>query len=99
MQEAFEPIQRDRRTFMEGRRYVYLIALGVASGHQGQGHGGRLLRHLIAECGDRGAPLYLETETEANVEMYKRFGFRLVKRVTLPQLGLPMWEMVREPAA
>lgn len=97
MQEVFDPVLRDRRSFMDGRAYVYLLVLGVAPKHQGRGHGGRLVRRLFAECDRRGVPLYLETETEGNVSMYRSLGFRLIKRVRLPILGLPMWEMVREP--
>jgi hypothetical protein len=31
------------------------------------------------------------------VKMYEHFGFRLLKRITLPIVDLPMWEMVRGP--
>jgi 2-polyprenyl-3-methyl-5-hydroxy-6-metoxy-1,4-benzoquinol methylase len=31
------------------------------------------------------------------IQMYEHFGFRLLKRITLPIVDLPMWEMVREP--
>lgn len=39
--------------------------------------------------------LYLETETGRNVAMYERFGFEVIRRITLPVVDLPMWEMVR----
>ena len=42
-------------------------------------------------------PLYLETETENNVAMYEKYGFKVVKKTTLPIINLPMWEMVRAP--
>ena len=28
--------------------------------------------------------------------MYEHFGFRLIKKIMLENIGLPMWEMVRE---
>jgi hypothetical protein len=31
--------------------------------------------------------------------MYEHFGFKLLKKITLPIVGLPMWEMVKEPRA
>jgi hypothetical protein len=29
--------------------------------------------------------------------MYEHFGFRLLEKIALPVIGLPMWEMAREP--
>lgn len=99
VQQVFEPMVADRDANMEGRAYVYLMIIGVATEFQGQGFGGKLLRAVIEETEQAGIPLYLETETERNVDMYERFGFTVVKRITLPIIDLPMWEMVREPTA
>jgi ribosomal protein S18 acetylase RimI-like enzyme len=67
----------------------------VASARHGQGIGTRLLRAAIADSEAKGWPLYLETETEYNVGWYERFGFTVLKQITLPQVGLPVWEMMR----
>ena len=96
MQQVFRGMEKDRREHMVGRRYMYLQIIGVAHRHQGKGHSGRMLRAMIERCKGSGRALYLETETERNVGMYKKFGFRLLKQITLPVVGLPMWEMVRE---
>jgi hypothetical protein len=40
-------------------------------------------------------PAYLETQREANVPYYNRFGFELQKKVDIPG-GPPMWLMWRE---
>ena len=32
----------------------------------------------------------------ANVSLYQKFGFEIVKKFTIPSLNLPMWEMVRK---
>jgi ribosomal protein S18 acetylase RimI-like enzyme len=82
---------------MKGRTYLYLMVLGVATEFQGQGFGGKLLRALIEKSEQAGVPIYVETETERNVKMYERFGFRVLKQITLPIINLPQWEMVREP--
>jgi ribosomal protein S18 acetylase RimI-like enzyme len=82
---------------MKGRAYIYLMIIGVASEFQGQGFGGKLLRALIEKSERGGVPIYLETETERNVRMYERLGFRVLNQITLPLVNLPMWEMVREP--
>lgn len=87
----------DRKRHMKDRDYWYVMVIGVRTAHQGQGIGSRLMRAITAECDAAGEPLYLETETEANVPFYTRHGFELIERVVLPELDLPMWEMVREP--
>ena len=86
----------DRAQNSAGRPYMYLLLLGVRVAHQGKGLGGSLLRALMADCDAHNLPIFLETETEENVKMYEHFGFRLIKKITLDKLGLPMWEMVRE---
>jgi hypothetical protein len=44
----------------------------------------------------QGVAVYLETETEGNVAMYEKYCFEFVKKITLPVVNLPMWEMIRE---
>jgi ribosomal protein S18 acetylase RimI-like enzyme len=97
MKPVFQPIQADRKQNMLGQPYVYLLILGVAPEHQGRGWAGRLLRALVDHSLRRGRAVYLETETESNVRFYEHFGFRTIRTITLPELNLPMWEMVREP--
>lgn len=99
MKRIFDPIQRDRRGIMGGRDFIYVLMLGVAEAHQGKGHGGRLLGALFGRADRQGLPVYLETETENNVSLYEHLGFRVMRKVTLSQLDLPMWEMLREPVA
>jgi ribosomal protein S18 acetylase RimI-like enzyme len=96
MAPIFKPIQVDRKENMQGKSFIYLLVIGVASAHQGQGFGGKLLRALIEKSELTGMPLYLETETESNVSMYERYGFQVVKEIALPVIDLPMWEMTRE---
>ncbi len=90
-------LSSDRTRITAGRPYVYLLLLGVRTENQGEGLGGSLLRALIERCDSEQLPIYLETETEENVQLYEHFGFDLVQRITLNRLGLPMWEMMREP--
>lgn len=97
MVTVFMPIDQDRKEHMRGRDYIYLLMIGVDPQHQGQGYGGQLLSGLIEESEQTGLPVYLETETENNVSVYEHFGFKVVDKVTLPQIDLPMWELIREP--
>lgn len=99
VQAAFRPIEADREAHLRGREYLYVIILGVHPQRQGQGIGGRLLGAAISASEREGLPLYLETETERNVTFYARHGFRTLQQVTLPTVGLPVWEMLREPGA
>lgn len=98
MGRIFNPMERDRLEYTAGLPCHYLQILGVGPDHQGQGHGGALLRALIDECEVSHRHLYLETETESNVALYEKFGFRVVKKITLPIVELPMWEMDRAPS-
>ena len=82
---------------MNEKSYIYFMIIGIASKFQGQGFGGKLIRALIEKSERIGIPIYLETETEDNVKMYERYGFKTVKQITLLNINLPMWEMLREP--
>ena len=75
MGSIFKPMLKDRLDFMAGKSYFYLMVVGVASEFQGQGFGGLIIRELIDKCEKSGNHLYLETETQENVEFYKRYGF------------------------
>lgn len=92
---VFQPLGADRHAIT--RRHLYLMIVGVAPEHQGQGFGRALIDTLIAHGERRKLPIYLETSTERTVAMYERFGFRVSRRVTHPVINVPQWEMIREP--
>jgi ribosomal protein S18 acetylase RimI-like enzyme len=95
---VFGPIEQDRKVHLQGRDYLYLQLIGLSPQYQGQGFGRILLAALFAESEQKGLPIYLETETEKNVQIYQHLGFKVLKKATLPLIDLPMWEMIREPA-
>ena len=97
MGSVFKPIAEDRRKHMAENPYLYLLVIGVTTEQQGKGFGRKLIGAAIEKSEREGIQLYLETETEENVKMYEHFGFRLLEKITLPIVDLPMWEMVREP--
>ena len=99
MKLILKSVPEDRKENMGEVQYMYFLLIGVAATFQGKGFGGKLLRALIEKSEQLGISLYLETETEDNVKMYKRFGFKVMKKITLPVINLPMWDMVREPGA
>lgn len=96
MEIIFAPLEAARRKEMSGRKYIYLLILGVSPAYQGQGYGGKLLRAVIEESNDAGLPIYLETATEKNISMYEKFGFKKLERIDHPIINLPQWGMIRE---
>jgi len=77
----------------------YLQVLGVAPGQQRRGVGAALLAAGLATADARGADVYLETSSEANVGYYRRHGFDLVEPGRpLYDGGAVMWQM-RRPAS
>ena len=76
----------------------YLEVLSIAPEHQRRGHGSALLRPVLERCDRNGVPAYLETNREANLPYYRRFGFELTERIALPD-SPPLWLMWREPSA
>jgi ribosomal protein S18 acetylase RimI-like enzyme len=97
MDTCFTPMIKDQKKNMNGRDYIYLTILSVKKERQGKGIGGKLLRSVIDGCDQEGLPIYLETEILENVQMYEHFGFEIVKKITLPEINCPVWEMMREP--
>jgi len=97
MGTIFKPVVEDRREHMAGRAFLYVLVFGVSTELQGKGFGRKLIGAAIEKSKREGLYLYLETETEENVRMYEHFGFKLLKKITLPIVDLPMWELVREP--
>ena len=77
--------------------HLYLWVLGVDPEAQGRGIGRALLQDVIGRAEAQRVPVYLETATQANVAMYRRFGFQPFGELDLPS-GVHMWQLER-PAA
>jgi len=97
MMKIFDPLSTDRKNNMKGKSYLYLTIIGVRTDLQGKGYGRKMLEGLIKESESKKIPIYLETAEAENVRMYEKFGFKLIKEITLPIVNLPQWEMIREP--
>ena len=77
----------------------YLAVLGVDPSSQGRGFGPHLMAPVLERCDREGTPAYLETDTEQNVALYERHGFRVTGELTLPGgAEPPVWLMWRESA-
>lgn len=60
----------------------YIEVVAVDPAYQGMKLGSRILEHMIALCPPE-EPIYLECTDEANVGFYEKFGFKVVREVTL----------------
>lgn len=74
----------------------YLALLGVDPAHQGSGLGGQLLRTKLSMCDANGTPAYLETQKPENLPFYERFGFRVMKEISVKDCP-SVWLMWRDP--
>jgi ribosomal protein S18 acetylase RimI-like enzyme len=79
------------------RPHAYLWFLGVTHAAQGHGVGSRLLAVATARLDAEGRPAYLETQTERNLNLYRRHGFEVISEHR-PRPDAPMlWSMWRDP--
>lgn len=76
-------------------RFWYLHYVGVRPGHQGRGHGGRIIRAQTAVADAEGVPCWLETATPENVPLYERLGFVTRVEWDVPGGGPHFWGMKR----
>jgi len=97
MAKTFRPIEKDRKEKMKNTSYIYILIIGVKQEYQKQGFGGKILRAIFEEADKTSIPIYLETNTLKNVQMYEKYGFKVLNEIILPRLDLPMWEMKRDP--
>lgn len=80
-------------------RFWYLHYVGVRPGHQGKGHGGRIIRAQTAVADAEGLPSWLETATPENVPLYERLGFVTQVEWDVPGGGPHFWGMMRPSAS
>lgn len=75
----------------------YLGLLVVHPAAQRSGIGGALQEHVYSDADRDQLPSYLETQKEANLAYYRRFGYELVQELHPVRRGPPLWTMRREP--
>ncbi len=78
------------------RPHAYLWFLGVRPEAQGHGVGSRLLAAGLREVDAQGRHAFLESSNPANVSLYQRHGFELVKTYRARADGPPFFAMWRE---
>lgn len=74
----------------------YLALLGIDPAFQRRGLGGALLAPQLSECDATSTSAFLETQKVENLVFYERFGFRVLKEISVPS-SPNVWQMWREP--
>lgn len=75
----------------------YLYNLSIKKDAQGRGLASKLMRPMLDFCDEEKMVAYLETNKEANVGLYRHYGFDLMKEEVIPQTPVVHYAMVRHP--
>ncbi len=75
----------------------YLYNLSIKKDAQGKGIASKLMRPMLRFCDDERMVAYLETNKEANVGLYRHYGFQLMREEQIPKSTVTHYAMVREP--
>ena len=75
----------------------YLFNLSIKKDAQGKGIASKLMRPMLGFCDDERMVAYLETNKEANVGLYRHYGFDLMKEERIPKTSVMHYAMVRRP--
>ena len=80
------------------QHHWYLATIGTPKIHQGKGVASALLQARLRHCDDASVPAYLESSNAANLPLYQKHGFVVLREFSAE--GSPtLWLMLREPAA
>lgn len=72
----------------------YLASIGTLPERRGTGAASALMRARLAEVDRQGVAAYLESSNEANLPLYRRFGFEVTKELRVDD-SPPLWPMLR----
>lgn len=74
----------------------YLQIIGVDPAYQGQGFASQLIRPMLERINREHLSCFLETNTEKNVAIYRRFGFEVVSDDKIKGTGLTSFAMLKK---
>ena len=78
--------------------HYYLFLTGVDPSQQRQGVSRALLGDKLERIDTERIPVYLETQSPSNVEIYEKLGFVVVQKRAFPfQSSIFNWGMLRQP--
>ncbi|WP_105616405.1 GNAT family N-acetyltransferase [Vallitalea okinawensis] len=77
-------------------QHQYLMLIGVDPEKQGQGFGSKLLTPMLRIAEQKGHPCYLETHNENNVQIYEKYGFKVISEDIVPGTDIIQFSMVKD---
>ena len=95
--ERFATFGRVKDEHTPAEPHWYLNVLATHPDWQRQGLGSAIIAPVADRCRTEGLPLYLETETVANVAYYRHLGFDVRSEWDVPPDGPHMWGMILRP--
>jgi ribosomal protein S18 acetylase RimI-like enzyme len=63
---------------------------------QGKGNASRLIKPMLARMDREQLSCYLDTNNENNVDLYRYYGFKVMKKYQFPNSNIVNWSMLRE---
>ena len=75
----------------------HLSPVAVDPVHQGKGYASKLIRAMLERFDNENIACFLETQVKKNVEIYKRYDFKVVEKGIIPEANLEHWAMIRLP--
>lgn len=77
--------------------YYHLMTIVIDKQFRGQGIFRKLISPLLKECDEKKIPIALETHNKENLDIYKHFGFEIVKEFSDEKLDFKQYCMIRKP--
>jgi len=87
----------ERRRRLAVTPYIHLGSFAVDPKHQGKGYASKLIRPMLQRLDEMRIHGYLETQSESNVSLYQHYGFEVLGKGSVPDVGIPHWDMMRAP--
>ena len=79
-----------------GNEDGYIYNLTVLHHEQGKGIASKLLKPMLEYCDRVKTPVYLETNKEMNVDIYKHFGFEVALQGNVPKSDVEHYAMLKK---
>ena len=76
----------------------YLAVLGVRPEFRGKGCASRVVKPVLDRLDALKLPAYVETSVNEYIDLYRHFGFKVLREAALPGSHGKMWVMLRDAA-
>jgi ribosomal protein S18 acetylase RimI-like enzyme len=87
----------EKHTALLSMPHYYLSVLGLRPEAQGKGLATQLITPMLERADSEAKPCYLDTHNEANVNLYRHYGFDVVDQDAMKGLSVKHWVMIRSP--